>query len=318
MLPYLRDMTQRATHMFRTVAVIMAPVMLLVYVGERLGWVAWLGRALAPAMQWLNLPAEAALVWATTVFAGMYAGMAAVASLSAEMQLTTAQMTALASMMLFAHNLPIEQAVVRRTGANAWLTGALRLLLGGLYGAAIAWICHLGGWLQEPVSLAWLTGNNPAGSHVLPDFGPWLLGSLRTLLLLWGVIIVLVVFLDALERLGVTRLLTRALAPILRISGLDARAAPLVTTGMLIGLTYGGALIIGASEKKAYDRRSLLLSMCWLSLFHAVFEDTLLMLALGADIWLILVLRGVVTLAVMMALAALTGPNTAWGKRLLA
>ncbi|QEA12823.1 hypothetical protein [Comamonas flocculans] len=316
MLRYLHDLGRRATHMFLTVARIMVPVMVLVYVAERLGLVRLAGEALSPAMAWLGLPAQAGIVWATTVITNIYGGIAVVAALSGEMQLTVAQMSALGAMMLFAHNLPTEQAVVRRAGASALFTGSLRLVVGAAYGAAVAWACHLGGWLQEPVALGWLSGSGAGAPAGPPALWPWLVGTVRSLLLIWLIICALVVLLDLLERLGFTRWLTRRLAPVLRLTGLSEAAAPLTTIGMLMGLAYGGALIIEASERENYDRRTLLLALCWLSLFHAVLEDTLLIAALGANIWIILVLRGVVVLAIMMALAFATRPATRWGQRL--
>lgn len=311
---YLATIIRRATHMFRVVAFVMAPVMLLVYLGERLGVVAWIGRALAPAMAWLDLPPDAGIVWVTTALSGMYAGIGALATLAGGMSLNAAQMTALGAMMLFAHNVPTEQAIVRRAGASALITGSLRVAAALLFGAGVTWVCKLGGWLQQPVSLAWL-GARAAGGGV-PDALPWLLATAQALLMIWLIICVLVVALDALERFGITALLTRLLAPLLRISGVEARAAPLVTAGMLLGLTYGGALVIDAASREHYSRRTLLLALCWLSLFHSLLEDTLLVVALGADVWIVLVLRGLVVLALMIALAACTGPRTRWGRQL--
>lgn len=313
MLRYLHTLARRATRMFLAVAAIMVPVMVLVYVAERLGLVALAGQAIAPAMAFIGLPAQAGIVWATTVITNIYGGIAVIAALSGELQLNAAQMSALGAMMLFAHNLPTEQAVVRRVGASALFTGSLRLLVAVAYGAGVTWLCHWGGWLQEPVSLAWLSssGATPSGP---PDVLPWLLSTARSLALIWLIICVLVVILDLLERIGFTRWLTRKLAPVLRLTGLTEAAAPLTTIGMLMGLAYGGALLIEASERERHDRRTLLLALCWLSLFHAVLEDTILIAALGANLWVILVLRGLVVLAIMMALAFATRPGTRWRK----
>lgn len=314
-LRYPVELLRRATRMFVTVAKIMLPVMLAVYVAERLGWVALAGRALAPAMGALGLPPEAAIIWATTVLTNLYGGIAIVATLAGELQLNAAQMSALGAMMLFAHNLPTEQAIVRKAGGSALLTGSLRLLVGAGYGAAVAWTCQFAGWLQQPVSLAWLQGAGNAGGGT-PDAWGWLLATAQSMGMIWLIIIALVLLLDALEWIGATRLLTRLLDPVLRLTGLEANAAPLTTVGLLMGLTYGGALIIDASRREHYSRRTLLLATCWLSLFHSVIEDTLLIAALGASVWVILVLRGALTLVLMVALAALTAPHTRWGQRL--
>lgn len=314
---YLKGLGQRATRAFLTVARIMLPIMFVVYLASRAGLVRLAGEALAPAMSLLGLPADAGIIWATTILTGIYGGIAVVAALAGDLHVSAAQMSALGAMMMFAHNLPTEQAIVRRAGASAVLTAGLRLLAAVVYGAAVAWTCALAGWLQQPVSLTWMQGS-AAGEVGPPDLPTWLLTTAQSMLAIWLIIIALILLLDVFERLGITGLLTRAMAPLLRLTGVEAHAAPLTTAGMLLGLTYGGALIIEGSGRHPYSRRTLLLALCWLSLFHGLIEDTLLIAALGANLWVIFVLRGLVTLVLMMALAALTRPQTRWGRRLAA
>lgn len=316
-LAYLNTIRQRSTRMFLTITRIMVPVMVVVYVADRLGLVRLAGEALTPAMAMLGLPPQVGLIWATTVLTNIYGGMASMAALSDSLQMNVAQVSALGAMMLFAHNVPTEQSVVRKAGASALFTGALRLTVGIVYGAAVAWICQAMGWLQDPVSFAWM-GQDAALNQGPPDLLPWLISTARSLLLVLGVIVCMVILLDILERLKITRLVTRLLTPILRLSGLEERAAPLTTVGVLLGLAYGGALIIDAAERENYSPRTRLLALSWLSLCHALIEDTILILALGADIWIILVLRGLVTLGILAAIAALTQPHTWWGKHLAA
>lgn len=315
MLHYLHTICQRSTRMFLTIVRIMLPVMVIVYIADRLGLVRLAGEALTPAMGLLGLPPEAGIIWATTVLTNIYGGMASMAALSAGMDMTVAQVSALGAMMLFAHNVPTEQSVVRRAGASALITGALRIVVALIYGGAVSWACRALDVLQEPVSLAWMQQDAELAQGP-PDVWPWILSTLQSLALVLVVIVGLVILLDVLERLGITRLVTRLLTPVLRLSGLEERAAPLTTVGVLLGLAYGGALIIEAAERENYSPRTRLLALSWLSLCHALIEDTLLILALGANIWVILVLRGLATLGVLAALAALTRPGTAWGRRL--
>uniref|UniRef100_UPI0033402A2F nucleoside recognition domain-containing protein n=1 Tax=Castellaniella defragrans TaxID=75697 RepID=UPI0033402A2F len=294
--------------MFLTIARIMVPVMVLVYGAERLGLVAWVGNTIAPAMALLGLPPEAGIVWATTILTNIYGGMASLAALSDGMHMNVAQISALGAMMLFAHNIPTEQSVVRRAGASALFTGALRIMVGTLYGAGVTWACRAWDWLQAPVSLDWMRRDSGLAAGT-PDVWHWLLSSIESLAMILVIIICLVCLLDLLERLGITRLVTRLLTPVLRLSGLEERAAPLTTVGVLLGLAYGGALIIEATEREDYSPRTRLLALSWLSLCHALIEDTLLILTLGADIRVILVIRAGITLAVLAGLARLTLPG---------
>lgn len=314
MLRYIQTMLRRSMHMFMTVARIMVPVMVVVYIADRLGLVAWVGHAIAPAMSLLGLPPEAGIIWATTVITNIYGGIATLSTLSDNIELNVAQVSALGAMMLFAHNMPTEQSIVRRAGASMLITGGLRIVAAILYGALITWLSRATGWMDTPVSLAWLHSSAPASGPM--DVLTWLQSTIVSLIATLVIIIGLVLALDLLERLGITRHITRLLTPILRLSGLEARAAPLTTVGVLLGLAYGGALIIDAAEREHYSPRTRLLALSWLSLSHGLIEDTLLILALGANIWIILAGRLLITLLILAAMAQLTLPGRRLGRAL--
>ncbi len=305
MLSYFSTLLQRSWRMFLAIAKIILPVMIIVQIAQHFGLIDWIGQAIAPAMALMHLPPEAGIVWATTMLTGIYGGIASLSTLTS-LELTAGQLSALCAMMLFAHSLPVEQSIARRAGASFWATGALRVGAGIAYGAAIAWVCHLTGALSEPMSFEWLHGSSILPESASAGYLGWLQSTAFSLVLTFAVIIVLVVVLDALEWLGITRRITTLLTPVLKISGLNAQLAPVTTVGVLLGLTYGGALIIDEAKKQNLPPRTRFLALSWLSLSHSLIEDTLLMMALGADIWIILVGRVLLTLAIVALLAKLT------------
>lgn len=300
-MPYLLNLLRRGLRLFITLAKVMLPVMILVQLGQQLGWIDALGRGMAPAMGLLNLPPEAGMIWITGMFIGVYGAIAALIGFAATLQLSVGQLSALCAMVLFAHALPVEQAIVRRAGASFWGTAALRVGAALVYGGAVSWLSHLSGILAEPASLGWLQG--PAPEAASSGLFAWIQSTALSLALTFVIIVGLLVLLDLLERSGATRRITAALTPLLRISGLDARAAPVTTVGVLLGLTYGGALIIEEAERQQFPARTRFLALAWLSLSHGLIEDTVLLLALGADVWVVLVGRVLLTLLVVAALA---------------
>ncbi len=304
LLPYVANLLTRSRRLFVTLVRVMLPVMVAVEIGKRLGWIDALGQAMAPTMAWIGLPAEAGLIWITGVFVGVYGAIAVLIGLAPGLEITAGQFSALGAMILFAHSLPVEQAVVRRAGGSFWATAALRLGVALAYGAAVAWICRATGLLAGPVSLDWLRGS-AHGARDAQGVLDWIAATGFSLAATFAIIVGLLVLLDLLERSGVTRRITAALAPLLRLSGLEPDAAPVTTVGVMLGLTYGGALIIEEAERRRFPARTRFLALAWLSLSHALIEDTALLLALGADIWIVLVGRVAVTLAVVAALARL-------------
>lgn len=306
-MPYLLDLLRRSRHLYIRLLKIMVPVLILVRLGQELGWVDALGRAMAPLMSWLNLPAEAGMVWVTGALVGVYGAIAALVGLAGSMgDLTAAQFSAICAMTLFAHSLPIEQSIVRSAGGSLWITAMLRIVTSLGYGAAVSWACHFVGVLDGPAPLAWLQDASAGGSA---GWLQWARGTVLSLIVTYFVITGLLVLLDLLQRLGITRRITAALTPLLRFSGLDERVTPVTTIGVLLGVVYGGALIIEEARKQQFSACTRLLALSWLSLSHSLIEDTLLFLAMGANIWIILVGRVVVTLLVVAVMARLIGPD---------
>jgi len=296
--------------MFYALAKIMVPIMALVQVAQWLGWIEALGQAFGPVMGLLNLPAGAGIVWIASVLVGLYGAIAALIGLSATLDMTTGQFSALASMILFAHSLPVEQAIVRRAGASFWATTGLRLGAAVIYGGAVSWLSHWSGWLSEPMSFQWLQGSQDVIDPADYTLWQWLHATAFSLLLTYAVILALLVLLDVMKRIGLTALITRALTPVLRWVGLDASVAPVTMVGTLLGLSYGGALIIEEAERLQLSARTRFLALSWLSLSHSLIEDTALVMALGADGWVVLGGRVVLTLLVVGALARLWRADT--------
>lgn len=309
MLPYIRNLLGRARRMFIAIAKVMLPVMIVVKLAQDAGLVDVVGRAIAPAMAWLDLPPEAGIIWTTTVFIGIYGGIATLSGFATSLELSVAQLSVLCAMMLFTHALPVEQAIVRRAGAGFWSTGLLRVAAALAYGAAVSWTCRLTGLLSDPVSLGWLRGGGLVDAEADAGWLAWMASTAFSLALTATIIVGLLVLLDAFERFGITRRITAASMPVLRLSGLDARVAPVTTVGVLLGLTYGGALIIDEAHRQQFDARVRFLALAWLSLSHALIEDTLLMLALGADFFVVLVGRVALTLAIVATIARLWPPR---------
>lgn len=76
---------------------------------------------------------------------------------------------------------------------------------------------------------------------------------------------------------------------------------PLVT-GVIIGLTYGAGVIIHSIRAYNISRREAFLILLFLSVCHAIFEDTLIFVVIGAD-GLVLVIARLILAFVLTYLA---------------
>lgn len=260
--------------------------MLFVRVGEQFGLSEVLANLLAPVMEFVGLPPETGIVWALTMLTGIYGGAGAYLSIMPGLELTVAQHSILCSMMLFAHALPVEQAVVHRVGASPWITGAARVVAAIAYGVTANWICVETGFLSERLESP-ITGIFASN----PGWGEWLIDTLLYVFLLIFVVAGLLLLMDVLKMVGLIELLNQLLRPLLSLVGVDRQLAPVATTGVLLGVVYGGALMMDEVRSNNYSARSVFTAMLLVSLMHALIEDTLVVLAIGANIWIVLIWR---------------------------
>ena len=71
---------------------------------------------------------------------------------------------------------------------------------------------------------------------------------------------------------------------------------PLVT-GVIIGLTYGAGVIIHSIRAYNIARREAFLILLFLSVCHAIFEDTLIFVVIGADGLVLVIARLILAFA---------------------
>lgn len=252
------------------------PAIILTKILEELGLIVYIGKLLDPVMGLMGLPGELALVWATAILTTPYGGIGVYAALAPSLNLTVADVTVLASIMLIAHSLPVELSITRKAGAGIMPMGLIRLLGALLYGILLNSVCSATGiWQDTPIMLF------KAGPQE-QTLVQWALGQSVNILIICVVIFFVLLIMRILKALGLFRLMEYLLKPLLPLFGMSHRAAPVTVVGMILGIAYGGALIIKETTAGEMDRREVFNSLALMSLSHGLIEDTLVMMALGA------------------------------------
>ena len=278
---------------------IMVPALIIVKALQELGALDLMGVALGPAMALVGLPAVLGIVWATTLLTNMFTGIIVFYDIAAGLELTVEQVTVLGTMMLLAHSIPIEGAVARRAGVPWWVTIVLRVGGALALGSLLHLVYSRFDLLQEPLVRVW----QPAASD--GSLQSWVFAQLQTLAMVFVVILSLMLMLKLLRRIGLEKLIHIALTPLLRLFGLGRSAANVTVIGVALGLTYGAGLLIKDLDEGTLSRRDAYIALCFLGLLHSLIEDTLLILALGADLSGILWARLVFGIVVIAILARL-------------
>ncbi len=278
---------------------IIVPIVFVTKVLTDYGVTAWLGALLSPLMAVVGLPGEMGLVWATAMVTNLYGGLAVFASMATASSLSVAQVSVLTTMMLIAHALPVEVRIAQKAGSRFAIMALLRiggaLLLGKLlyHGYAASDL------LQQPNQALWQP------PPIIPGWEPWLYNQVKNLLFIFSIIFALLAVMRLLEHLGLMAWLTQRLKPFLSILGMHQDAAPVTLIGMVLGLSYGGSLIIKEARSGRLKPQDVFLSLVLMGLCHSLIEDTLLMAVVGGHWSAILWARLIFSVLVVAGVAAL-------------
>ena len=292
---------------------IMIPTLIVVKILQEIGVVELLNQILGPVMGVLGLPSEMAVVLTTNMLTNPYAGLIVASTIPELSSLSVAQMSVLASFMLFTHSLPVEALISRKAGVRLRATIGLRIAAGFIMGVLLHQFCQATGWLAE-VAIP----NLPEFSQDTSLAG-WVVSQIKGLIFVQIVIVVLLFFLEFLRMIGVERLIKLLLSPFLKVMRIGDRASTIAVVGVTLGLGFGGGLLIRDVATGTINKKDVFGVLCFINLLHSIFEDTAVVMLLGPSLLVVLVARTIfaiiMTLIVMMIAARL--PQQVWDTQLV-
>jgi len=265
---------------------ILVPVIIGVKVGVELGIVDYVGQLLSPIMSIIGLSGEMGIVWATSLLTNIYAGLIALSTISTSGDLTVGQLTIVCTMILIAHSLPLETAVAKKCGVSGTFMAGSRLILAIIAGIILNF-CY-GGVPQFEEKVALDLGNGFTTDSSLVG---WAIGEITKTAAIFFIIWALVIAMEIMKITNAEKVFLIILTPILKPLGITKSSSNLVAAAMLLGISYGGALIIKESKTGNISGKELFSVLTFLTIAHALIEETIITTAVGAHYSGVLLLR---------------------------
>lgn len=258
------------------------PISLAVRFLDYYGILTYLAGFLDPIFMNLGLPGSTAIIFITSIFLPLYAPLAIITSMS----LTLRELTILSLMCQIAHNLPVESAIQAKTGTSFWGMTALRILMSILTGFLLNLVLPLD--MGMPL---FVQTDAIKVTSVAELLSAWLQSSIKIAMIIVVIIFLLNLIYNILNAFKLITKLTKVIEPLLKFFGLSTNTAFLWLIGYIVGLAYGGALMIDQMKDGKVTRNEANLLNHHLAVSHSVIEDNLLFAALGVSIWWILGVR---------------------------
>lgn len=271
---------------------VMIPVSIIVKVLQELNVITIIGKILSPLMFIVGLPGEMGLVWATGMITNMFGGIMAYISISSTMEITVAQVTIIATMLLVAHTFPVELQIARKCGLRIMPIMLIRFVFAIFMGFVLFVIYKQGNILQSKAEIPLF--KTPTELTIWQ----WAVEELKKYIIIFLLVCNLFFIIKVLQKIGFIGLLARFLTPVFRFLGINNNVMTITITGLLLGIVYGGALIIHEAKSGKVEQKDIFYAMVLMSLCHSIIEDTLLMMSLGAHLSGILVGRAILAILI--------------------
>jgi hypothetical protein len=254
------------------------------------GFFEWLSPLLSPFMKLLGLPGEASISLVAGFFGNVYAGVATIPALD----LTFRQITILGIIIGFCHNLFVETAILLKLKFARVGFAFFRIVFGLIAGMLANLI------LPEKMDGVIL---NP---YMNPETFSWInsiKGIVVTCLQVTVIIFVLNFIFEVLKQWSFSKIIKSKLQRISSFMGLSPGALVPWLAGFFLGIVYGAGILFQFAEKKSLTPKDASLVTVFMVLAHAIFEDTLVFVVLGANFWWIFVIRVALAFIVMKLLS---------------
>lgn len=257
---------------------IIIPITLIVSILQYLGVIEVVAKALTPLFSYIGLPGEAAIVFLTSIFLSLYAPIAVIATLP----LNPRDITILAVMCLIAHNMIVETAVQHKTGSNYAGIFAIRII--GAFVAAF----FLNLFLPPTSEVAQIVLDNDVEPTFWQMMQSWAISAFWLTVKIILIITGLMILQSILKEFKILDLISRTFEPLMTAMGLPRSTSFLWFVAHILGLTYGGAVMVEEVKSGRLSKHDANLLNYHTALNHSTLEDTLLFVAIGVPVlWMI-------------------------------
>ncbi|MDR2007568.1 MAG: hypothetical protein LBQ34_01180 [Alphaproteobacteria bacterium] len=305
---------------------IMIPLIFLIKVIQELDLLKYFVYPFEFIMGAVGIPDIYALAWLGAIFNTCYMAMTLIAVFFNDYPLTVEQISVLGLMILISHSLIIEGAIISKFKVSGIYSIVLRVVCSLFFGYLLHITAQYFGIMQQRATSIFY-GNVEMYHHTFlelyfagnlaAEFHTWLINVLwwfyaqaKTIVLITFVIFMLFVLIQLMKDFNVVQKIDKIFKPFWSIMGISKRNYTVTSICYLIGLSYGYGILKEESEKSISFRKDQPFKvLSFLAIVHAVIEDGIIFMLLGASGWVVIVGRTLIGILVVWLLVRFIMPR---------
>ncbi len=329
MLNYLAPIAKKtyiaATDLFK----IMIPLVIMIKIVQEFNLLNYLVIPFYPIMELLGIPAVYSIVWLSAIFNTCYVAVTLLALFFQDYPLTVEQVSVLGITILISHSLFVEGSIVNKLKVRyGWIT-FIRLLSSILFGYLIHITAQTFGIMQE-IAQSPLYGKHIEKSMTFLDLyqadifktdyiiwlshiGVWALSQIKTLTLILIAIFIIFTIVQLMKDFNLVKKITAIFTPFLSVMKISRSNNTVTTICYMIGLSYGyGMLKEEANNSPYFKKEQPFKVITFLALAHAIVEDGLIFMFLGASGWIVILGRSLWAVLVVVIMSWFVLPKLSY------
>lgn len=294
-MAWLKETIKKSLIMTWFLIKITVPISLMIKILGDLGLIKVVADFFSPIMKLVGLPGELGIVWITSMLTNIYGGLITLFNFSTTIDFSVKEITIVATMILLAHSMIPETKILIKAGGKGNKIVLLRIFSALSIGFIMNLIYKTLGVYDEVVKLNFVpkTSDN--------SYLSFFVNQGKNYINVFFIILTLLIFMKLLEKLGIISFINKLLKPLLKPLGIGDEAITINLVSLTMGITYGAALFVDEIKKGKITKAELTNSIYLMSLCHALIEDSILMLSIGAKASGILLIRIIFTYILIFA-----------------
>ena len=288
-MEFLKNSLKKSIEITLFLIKVTVPISLVIKVLSDFGLIKIIAGFFSPVMKIVGLSGELGIVWITAMLTNIYGGIITLFNFSNTIDFSVKEITIVATMILIAHSLFPETRILMEVGAKGKKVVGLRIISAIVIGFIMNIIYSSLGIYNEITKFKFVPKNTDN------SYLGFFISQSKNYLNVFIIIFALLIFMEILKKVGLISLINKMLRPLLKPLGIGENAITINLVSLTMGISYGAALFFEEIKSGKITKQELTNSIYLMSLCHALIEDTLLMLSLGAKISGIILIRIIFT-----------------------